>query len=79
MIALSLSFSLSLSRALNVLLLRLLPLQDLQQAYDTLGCSSVTLKPVRGGASPGEGVLRCTSKLELSYYDFPLGRPPDGP
>jgi len=33
-------------------------LQDLQQAYDVLGCQGVTLKPVRGGASPGEGVLR---------------------
>lgn len=55
----------------------LLNLQDLHKAYDLLveqtGSAHVSLKPVRAGASPGEGTLKCASKHELAYYDFPLG------
>jgi isoaspartyl dipeptidase IadA len=51
--------------------------QDLHKAYDLLveqtASSRVSLKPVRAGASPGEGSLKCASKQELAYYDFPLG------
>jgi hypothetical protein len=47
--------------------------EDLMAAYASLGVTRVTLRPIRGTASPGEGCLSCSSSQELAYYDFPLG------
>lgn len=38
--------------------------QDLERAYELLGCCCITLKPV-STVSPGEGVLRCARWLQL--------------